>query len=72
MRKNMKPKRKPNAVETRRAKAAAAMPDVKRMVKKYGRASVANCLHKIADFDKEVSKLAALKKEIAAREARLE
>lgn len=67
----MKAKRKLNAMEVRRAAAAAAMPDVKRMVKKYGRAAVANCLHKIADFDKEVSKLAALKKEIAAREARL-
>lgn len=54
-----------------RALAASAMPDVKRLVKKYGRKAVANCLAKIRDYDRELSKLADLKKEIAAREAKL-
>lgn len=58
-------------MERYRALAASAMPDVKRLVKKYGRKAVANCLTKIREYDKELSKLAALKKEIAAREARL-
>jgi hypothetical protein len=54
-----------------RAQAKAAMPEVKRLVKKFGRRAVSACLKKIADYDKEVAKLSALKKEIAAREAKL-
>lgn len=67
----MKPNRKPTSMDRYRALAASAMPDVKRLVKKYGRKAVSNCVKKIADYEKEVGRLAALKKEIAAREAKL-
>lgn len=58
-------------MEKVRAQQAAAMPDVKRIVKKYGRRAVGACLKKIGDYDKELKKLAVLKKEVAAREAKL-
>jgi hypothetical protein len=58
-------------MEKVRAQQSAAMPEVKRLVKKYGRRAVSACIKKIGDYDKELGKLAALKKEIAAREARL-
>jgi hypothetical protein len=64
-------RRKPNAAEKYRATVSAAMPEVKRLVKKYGRKAISNCVGKIRDYDKEVVRLAALKKEIAAREAKL-
>jgi hypothetical protein len=67
----MKPGRRLTTMERVRAKRAAAMPDVKRLVKKHGRRAVGACLQHIASYEKEVSKLAALKKEIAAREAKL-
>lgn len=62
---------KMNQVERRRAAAAAAMPDVKRIVKKYGRAAVGNCMGKIAASERASKKLAAMKKEVAAFEAKL-
>lgn len=64
----------PKRVTTRdkiRARQAAAMPDVKKIVKKHGRRAVGACLKKIADYDKECAKLEALKKEVASREAKL-
>ena len=67
----MKNGKKPNARDRYREQVSAAMPDVKRLVKRFGRKAVANCLHKIQEYDREVGRLAALKKEIAAREARL-
>ena len=60
-----------NQVQRRRAAAASAMPDVKRMVKKYGRAAVGNCMGKIAASERAAKKVAAMKKELAALEARL-
>lgn len=63
--------RKMTTMEKVRAQAAAAMPDTKKIVKKYGRRAVGACLKKITDYDKELTKLALLKKEVAAREAKL-
>ena len=60
-----KRRRKVNQNIQRRAQAAAAMPDVKRLVKKYGRLAVGNCIAKIRARDKEAAKLAALKREVA-------
>lgn len=64
-----KPKRL-TAMEKYRAQIAAAMPEVKRLVKKHGRKAIANCVAKIRDYDKEVSRLAELKKDIAASASR--
>jgi hypothetical protein len=55
---------KPNKRDQQRAQAKAAMPDVQRLVKKYGRTAVANCLNKIHARDREMKKLTALKKQV--------
>lgn len=62
---------KMNQVERRRAAAAMAMPDVKRMVKKYGRAAVGNCMGKIAASERATKKLVEMKKKVAEFEAKL-
>lgn len=67
----MAAQRKQNKAQEYRTVVASAMPDVKALVKKYGRKAVANCVAKIRDYDKEVARLAELKKDIAAREAKL-
>lgn len=59
------------AAERHRNQAAAAMPDVKRLVKKFGRRAVGNCLGKIKEAEKAVAELAALKKLVADKERRL-
>ena len=41
------------------------MPEVKRLVKKYGRSTIANCVSKIRDAEKAAQRLAALKREVA-------
>lgn len=51
--------------ERRRALRVAAMPEVKRLVKKFGRATISSCIGKIRDGEKAAAKLAALKREIA-------
>lgn len=61
-------KTKMNTREIRRARASAAMPEVKKLVSRFGRMAVANCLGKIKARDKEASRLAALKKQVAELE----
>lgn len=58
-------------IEKRRATAAAAMPEVKKLVRRFGRAAVGNCLAKIAAFEREAKKLNALRSEVSALERRL-
>jgi hypothetical protein len=53
------------------AAAVAAMPEVKRLVKKFGRTAVGNCLNKLKAHEKELGRLADLKAEIAALEKQL-
>jgi hypothetical protein len=67
------PKRpkKLNTNELRRARAAKAMPEVKAIVKRFGRMAVANCLNKIRERDKGAERLAALKKQVTELERRL-
>lgn len=60
-----KAKRRINQRDRQRAHAMAAMPEVKRLVKKFGRLAVGNCLSKIKARDKEAAKLAALKRQVA-------
>ena len=51
--------------EQRRANAAAAMPEVKKLVKRFGRLAVGNCLGKIAAWEREANKLAEMRHEVA-------
>lgn len=57
--------------ERRRQLALAAMPEVKRLVKKYGRQAIGNCLAKIHAWEREEKKLATLKATVASLEKRL-
>ena len=68
---NGKSRRRTTRVERRRALAAAAMPEVKKLVKKYDRAAVTNCLAKIAAWEREAKKLSRLRNEVAQLQKRL-
>ena len=54
-----------NLREKRKAARAAARPEVMRLVKKYGRATVANILSGVREKEKTAKKTAALKREMA-------
>lgn len=60
-----------NITEQRRLMASTAMPEVKRLVKRFGRVAVANCLGKIAASERAAKKVAAMKRELAALESKL-
>jgi hypothetical protein len=60
-----------NQLQRRREIAAAAMPEVKKLVKKFGRPAVGNCVAKIAAWEKENKKLVKMRNEVAALERRL-
>lgn len=62
--------KKPNARTAAQQKAETAMPEVKRLVKKYGRAAVARCLNNLKEHEKGLSRLKKLKQEVAALERR--
>lgn len=64
----MAKKAKLNARDAAQQKAAAAMPEVKRLVARYGRVAVANCIGKIRARDKEADRLKALKRQVAELE----
>lgn len=64
----MKKAKEPNAREKHRANIAAAMPDIKNLVQRYGRSVVNGCLKKIAEIEKSKRRLAALKAEVSALE----
>lgn len=53
------------------AAAAAAMPEVKKLVKRFGRMAVANCVGKIAAWERENKKLNAMRNEVKQLERRL-
>ncbi len=57
-------------MEKRKADRAAAKPEVMRLVKKYGRATVANILSGEREKEKAAKKIAALKREMAELEKR--
>lgn len=54
-----------------KARRDAAMPEVKRLVKKFGRSVVSGCLARIRDYEKSQKRLADLKREMAQLEKRL-
>lgn len=57
--------------ERRKALRASAKPEVLRLVKRYGRATVANILNGVREKEKAGKKLAALKREMAELEKRV-
>lgn len=57
--------------QKRVAARQAAMPEVKRLCKKYGRSTIANCIGKIRDVEKSAQKLSDLKREIARLEKKV-
>lgn len=65
------PKGMSKRIELRRARAHAAMPEVKRLVRKFGRSVVASCLIKLREHEKGIAKLQALKTEVAKLERQL-
>lgn len=66
-----KPSKRQTPAQRREAARAAAMPEVKRLVRKVGRSAIANCLSKLRDHEKGVERLNALKRELAQLEKRL-
>jgi hypothetical protein len=55
--------------EKRRAARKAAMPEVKKLVRRYGRANIARCVMDLQAQEKTAKQIASLRKE-AARLAR--
>jgi hypothetical protein len=68
--KNSKPRRM-TLPERRRAAAVAAMPEVRKLVKRYGRTAIGNCLAKIHAWEREAKRLNALRNEVKSLERRL-
>lgn len=58
-------------MEKRKAARAAAKPEVMRLIKKYGRATVANILSGEREKEKAGKKIAALRREMAELENRV-
>lgn len=63
--------KKPNIAERRRAAAASAMPEVKKLVKRFGRVAVANCMGKIAASERAARKVAVMRRELRELESKL-
>lgn len=57
-----------NQLEKRRALRKAAMPETKKLVKRYGRATIAHCLGQLKEHDKTLKKIAELRREAARLE----
>jgi hypothetical protein len=60
-----------NKREQQRARRDACMPEVKRLVKKYGLATVGGCVARLREHAKAQKKLAELRREAADLEKRL-
>ena len=69
--KNGTAKRRPTLADYRRRQAAAAMPEVKKLVERFGRPAVGNCLRKTAAWEREAKKLAKMRTEVQQLERRL-
>jgi 50S ribosomal subunit-associated GTPase HflX len=55
-------------VERSKKLREAAMPEVKKLVKKFGRSTVSGCLQRLRDYEKKVEILKQKKQEIAQLE----
>jgi hypothetical protein len=50
-------KNKPTQADLRRARRQAAMPEVKRLVRKHGRLTIQACLEELRDFENSIHAL---------------
>lgn len=66
-----KAERPVSQAETRRRANAAAMPDVREVVKKHGLTAVNSCLMKLREFDKKARQAEKLRAEADALEREL-
>lgn len=67
-----KPARKVSVrLEQLRSQRHVAMPQVKAMVKKFGRQTIAYCLSQLREHEKSLSKLQHLKEEVSRLEKQL-
>lgn len=53
----------PSVAQQRAQKREAAMPEVKSLVKEWGRETIQWCLNQLREYDKKVEQLKKLKKE---------
>lgn len=53
-------------------KREAAMPEVKKLVRKYGRQAVGWCVNQLAEYERKMKKLEQAKAEVRAMERELE
>lgn len=60
-----------NARDKHRQMIVAAMPEVKKLCRRFGRTAVGNCVAKIAAWEREQGKLNALRKEVRLMARRL-
>ncbi len=58
-------------VENARKLREQAMPEVKKLVKRFGRSVVSGCLTRLADYDKKMKQLSEAKKAVANLEKEL-
>lgn len=58
-------------VEKAKEARALAMPEVKKLVKKFGRSTISGCLQRLQKYDSQMKLLAEKKKEIAQLEKEL-
>lgn len=63
--------RKVSRLERRRALWKEAMPEVKKLVRRFDRGAIAHCLKVMADQDAVARRIAALKKEAAELQKKL-
>jgi len=52
------------SLERRKELAKKAMPEVKKLVRKFGRTAINNCLIKLHEFEKKAERLEEIKREV--------
>lgn len=63
--------RKLNQVELRRRRIDAAMPEVKRLVRKHSRQIIQSCLHELRDFERSLEELETARANVQALERKV-
>jgi hypothetical protein len=62
---------RPTLAERRRKAREAAMPEVKKLVRKHGRSTISACLQQLRDYEKKLRQLETARSEVAALESQL-
>ena len=62
---------KKSRMETLQAQRDSAMPEVKKLVKQYGRTVIGWCVHQLADYEKKARALERMKSEVEKMEREL-